>query len=336
MDARQTTRLKVTATYLSIIMLMSVVFSIVIYQISDHELYQQRNVPIPRNLRDLLSPDDFDNMREQRLSQSRENLRNRLIAFNLFTLLIGAGVSYILALKALEPIEKALERQDRFTSDASHEMRTPLTVMKSDIEISLRDKNLNLNDAKDTLKSNLEEVNKLEALTTNLLRLARQENAVIKKSKVNASDILQQAVNDVKKLADTKNIKIILPPKNNKIQLLAEPQSLKQAIVIFLDNAIKYSPASKNINIELKSQRQNNIIKITDQGQGIAEEDLSHIFDRFYRSDKSRTRSNDTTGYGLGLSIAKQIIDDHGGSIDIKSKLNKGTEVFISLPKKEV
>lgn len=333
MNAKYLTRLKVSATYLSIIMLMSVVFSFVIYKISSNELYRQRNVPIPRTMRELFNRDEFDNIRAQNLNEGLQTLRARLILFNILTLLIGSGLSYALALKSLEPIERALERQDRFTSDASHEMRTPLTIMKSDIEITLRDPKLSLRTAKETLLSNLEEINKLEALTGGLLQLARQENTDLPKQKIKLKDLLDQAKNDVQKPASSKKIKITLPNVKDQT-VLVEPTSFKQALVIFLDNSIKYSPSGSTIKIDYKSQPINHLIKIIDEGSGIAPEDLGHIFDRFYRSDKSRTKTQKTNGYGLGLSIAKQIIDDHTGSINIKSKLGKGTEVNITLPKK--
>lgn len=333
MDAKYRTRLKVSATYLGIIMLMSIIFSVVIYNISENELHRQRNIPIPRQYTGLFTPDDFDNWRELRLSESQTVLRNKLIVFNITTLIFGGILSYVLALRSLEPIEQALERQNRFTSDASHEMRTPLTAIKTEIEVTLRDKNLTVSSAKDALKSNLEEIEKLEALTGGLLQLARHENVDLPKEKVDINTLINESVDQVSTKAKAKNIKII-KPKISKKYIAVEPGSIRQALVIFLDNAIKYSPEKSTINIAYKDGRIAHQFTITDEGEGIDAQDLPHVFDRFYRSDKSRTKKvTETSGYGLGLAIAKQIVESHKGHINIKSQLKKGTTVTISLPK---
>lgn len=325
-------RLKLAGTYLAIIMGMSLIFSFAIYNLSYHELQSQRQVPIPQNVR-LTFSDEFDKLRALRLEEALGNLRQRLLVFNLITLFFGAILSYVLALRALQPIEDIIEAQNRFTSDASHEIRTPLTVMKSEIEVALRDKNLSLEDAKDTLTSNLEEVIKLEALTSGLLQLARQENTAITKQKIDVKQLIKSSREVVLPKAKQKSIKITQDKiKDNSVT--GEPQSLQQALVILLDNAVKYSPPKSQIDITTKNGRSSYSISIQDQGPGIDAADLPHIFDRFYRSDKSRTKGQETSGYGLGLAIAKQIIDSHSGSINIASKPGKGTTATIQLPKK--
>lgn len=333
MNAKQLTRLKVTGTYLSIIMLMSIIFSFTIYYISENELASQRRVEVPKGMRAIIQIDEFDNLRETQLQQARENLREKLITFNLLTLIAGSFLSYALAIRSLRPIEEALERQDRFTSDASHEIRTPLTAMRSEIEVTLRDKKLSVKDAKQTLESNLEEINRLETLTAGLLSLARQENNEIYKQKINLNEIIQKACDQLAPLSKQKliSIKTSLPKRLNA---LGDPTSLSQAIVILVDNAIKYSPSGSDINVTAKSTRNNYEITVSDSGSGIPAHDLPHIFDRFYRSDKSRTKDSQKNGYGLGLAIAKQIIHDHSGEITIRSGEDLGTTVKITLPKK--
>lgn len=325
-------RLKLAGTYLAIIMGMSIIFSFAIYNLSDHELQSQRRLQIPQNIQVTFS-DDFERLQQLRLDQARSNLRERLAVFNLITLFFGAILSYVLALRALQPIEDIIEAQDRFTSDASHEIRTPLTVMKSEIEVALRDKNLTLEEAKETMASNLEEVTKLEALTSGLLQLARQENTQITKQKIDINELIKNSREQVLPKAKAKNIKITLG-KVKGPPLSGEPQSLQQALVILLDNSIKYSPTKSEIQVTPKNNRSSYSISIQDQGPGIDAEDLPHIFERFYRSDKSRTKAQETSGYGLGLAIAKQIIDSHSGTISISSKPNKGTTATINLPKK--
>lgn len=334
MNAQQLSRFKVASTYLAIIMLMSIVFSFAIYRISDRELFQQRRIQIPIGIRPFISTDEFDLLREHQLTESRENLKQKLLFINLSALFFGSILSYILALRSLKPIEDALERQDRFTSDASHEIRTPLTVMRSEIEVTLRDKSLSLHTAKETLVSNLEEITRLEALTEGLLQLAKQENSELQKKKINLNKLINQAISRVTNLANEKSIKISVDQSKN-ITVYAEPTSLVQAILILLDNSIKYSPYNSIILITAKNGRTFSEINISDSGPGIHEKDLPHIFDRFYRSDKSRTKESSQNGYGLGLAIAKQIIDSHNGEISIKNQDKKsGTLATISLPKK--
>ena len=333
MDAKQLSRIKVTGTYLLIIMLMSIIFSFTIYRISDRELSQQRRIQIPGNMRIIISTNEFEDLREAQLMEARSNLRQKLITFNIFTLLAGGILSYYLALRSLKPIEDALEKQDRFTSDASHEIRTPLTAMRSEIEVTLRDKKLDLPGAKDTLVSNLEEITRLEALTEGLLQLAKQENNSLEKQKTNLNNIFDQAIERTNSLAKQKSIKIKLDsPKN--MNVYAEPTSLLQAIVILLDNAIKYSPSGADVAVTAKNERSTQEISVSDTGPGISTEDLQHVFDRFYRSDKSRTNDAQQNGYGLGLAIAKEIVDGHSGEISIKSQPKIGTTAKISLPKK--
>ncbi len=333
MNAKQLSRLKVSGTYLSIVMLMSIIFSFAIYQISDRELSQQRRVEIPHGIRGFISLNEFDILRQQQLEQSRDNLRQKLITFNLLTLAGGAFLSYFLALRSLKPIEDALEKQDRFTSDASHEIRTPLTVMRSEIEVALRDKKFNLTDAKNTLNSNLEEITRLEALTSGLLQLAKQENNPNLKQTLKAGQVIKQAIEKTGALADAKNLKIkFVEAKDTEVY--AEPGSLLQLMVILLDNAIKYSPKKGEVTVTTKNLRASTEIRVKDNGPGINPKDLPHIFDRFYRSDSARSKSAEQNGYGLGLAIAKQIVASHSGEINIKNLPKSGTQATIVLPKK--
>ena len=315
-------------------MVISVAFSIAIYNISAKELENGfnrqagalRNIP----MRELFEnpANDLNSIRLQQIAESNKNLSNNLIWFNLLVLLLSSTAGYFLARKTLEPIEEAVEAQSRFTADASHELRTPITAMRTEIEVSLRDKKLNLDSAKHLLESNLEETSKLESLSNALLKLARYQDDVQKTfHKVSLSDIVIGAYEKIASLADKKSVEF----KNDleDISILGDKESLTELFVILLDNAIKYSPKKSKINISIRqTDSRYVIVKIKDRGIGIKASDLPHIFDRFYRADHSRNKEK-VSGYGLGLSIAKNIVELHGGTISANSKPGKGSEFVL-------
>jgi len=234
-----------------------------------------------------------------------------------------------LARKTLNPIKEIVEKQDRFISDASHELRIPLAAMKGEIEVALRDKRLSLKEAKLLLKSNLEEVNKLKDLSHMLLTLASYDQTKeINFNPISLKEVITDAYRKVEKKAREKKIKIIRNIQDVKIK--GDYQSLVELILIILDNAIKYSHPRSKIYLSLEQVKNQAVVKIKDEGIGIKDSQLPYIFDRFYRGDTSRSKIK-TTGYGLGLSIAKRIVDLHHGFIKVKSEFGKGSTFTIIL-----
>lgn len=338
-------RLKLTGWYLLIIMLISISFSAVIYQFSTSEINRairmekmrqqgmtsypakkfiiQFDEPMTQGV--LISPPS-----PEVLQEAKERILFVLIAINLGILVLSGMAGYLLAGLTLRPIKDMVDEQNRFITDASHELRTPLTSLKSEIEVNLRDKKLTLPEAKKILESNLEEVNNLQYLSDNLIKLAQTHRPNgIKFEKVSVVSISQEAIKKVQKMADKKNIQI--NTNLNDLFLTADKQSIKELLVIFLDNAIKYSPNESEINLYAKKSGNNALIEIKDHGIGIDQNDIPFLFERFYRSDKARTKK-DAEGFGLGLSIAKDIVEKHSGSIEVKSKPNSGTAFIIKLP----
>ena len=224
-----------------------------------------------------------------------------------------------------------LDEQHRFITDASHELKTPLTALRSEIEVYLMGKKRTLKEAEIILASNLEEVIRLQNLSQSLVRLAkhRETNGEgIHATNLSLLAIVESALKKVVPLARKKQITI-----NNDIidvQILGEKQSLIEVFVVLLDNAIKYSPEQTTVTISSRKTDHSVRIRIMDQGLGIDPTDIPHIFERFYRADKSRTKS-ETTGYGLGLAIVKQIIEDHKGTVSVTSNTGKGTTFTLRL-----
>ena len=328
--------IKLTVYYVSIIMLLSIMFSGVIYKIASFELGSGLNkqtrtlreeafsAPMPGPLQNL------DKIRSEQLAESSGRLKNNLIYFNLLIFVLASAGSYFLARRTLRPIEDTMKSQSRFTADASHELRTPLAAMRSEIEVALRNNKLSLSEAKGQLKSNIEEIEKLEILSAALLKLARfDERNHHELDKVDMSEAVVEAYSKLEKLAYEKQINF-----NNKLSpsiVMGDKGSLTELCVILIDNAIKYSPAKTTISIKTSTAGRYGILRIRDNGVGIKSSHLPHIFDRFYRADNSRAKIN-VDGYGLGLSIAKSIVDMNHGKIFAESTEGKGSVFTVKIP----
>jgi signal transduction histidine kinase len=321
-------RLKLTILYLIIITIICILFSLFTYRLLTNEVDRfarfQRN-RIEQRIRfdnGAISP-DFDLIKD-----TKERIAFGLVLVNGMIIIVSGGLAYFLAGKTLKPIQNMLDDQSRFVADSSHELRTPITSLKLATEVALRDKNLSLLDTKQILNENLLDIDKLQRLSDSLLRIAQYDipGKETKHSRVSTNSIASVAVAETQTLAKDRNITIKNNTKN--FYVLGDQSELTSLLVILLDNAIKYSQKDTNIVLASKKVGRNIYLSISDQGDGISGADLPHIFERFYRSDKSRTGAK---GFGLGLSIAKRIIDSHGGTMKIDSKINCGTTVELKL-----
>lgn len=329
-------RLKLTAFYLLIIMLICIFFSISIYRLLSNEIerglrIQRFRIENPRRyLDEPLIP--FVPVQDPALlDEITERLRFNLILINMGILVVSGIAGYFLAGRTLHPIEEMVEDQKRFIADASHELRTPLTSIKTETEVGLRDRKLNLAKARKLLNSNIEEVNKMQELSNYLLALSRYQNSQLKLNydRLNLSDVLEKAKEKVMPIADKKNIKVTLEGKSFRMDV--NEVSLIQLLSIFMENAVKYSPRKSNVRIKAMEKGSDAIITISDNGVGIDEKDIPFIFNRFYRADTSRSKLS-ADGFGLGLSIAKSIVDLYHGGIAVHSISGKGTVFTINLP----
>lgn len=326
--------LKLTSFYVLVTMIISIGFSVAIYRISsneiDHGLGSQSMMlhNLPRRI-DISILDDLENLRQDQISESLDRLQKNLAYFNLLIFLLSAVGGYFFARWTLRPLEEAVEEQNRFTADASHELRTPLSAIKSEIEVNLRDKNLSIKDARKLLNSNLEEIEKLQDLSAALLKLSKfDEFERMSFSTINLDETVTAAYEKTESLAGVRNIEF--EAKLVKAKVLGDKDSLVELFVILFENAIKYSPKNSKIIVKIVKEGKSYLVKVKDRGVGLKSSEIPHIFDRFYRADQSRNKDK-ADGYGLGLSIAKRIIDLHQGKIFVHSTPGKGSEFIVKL-----
>lgn len=229
----------------------------------------------------------------------------------------------------LDRLQKSYENQNQFVSDASHELRTPIAVIQGYANMLDRwgkEDKVVLEEAIAAIKSESEN---MKDLVEKLLFLARSDKNTqkVEMSNFHINELINEVLRETK-LIDSKHE--ISNHYNDSALITGDRKLLKEALRIFVDNSIKYTPDNGLIGINSYTNNKNVIMEIEDSGIGISKEDLPHIFDRFYRADKSRTK--ETGGTGLGLSIAKWIILKHKGTIEVQSKLNSGTKIKILLP----
>lgn len=337
-------RLKLTVWYLLIIMIISISFSAFIYfgaareydRIINIEHYRvghpsQPGIIPPRLQNDVelfsVSPQQDADLAEW----ARLRVLEALFGINVIILFLSALSGYFLAGRTLRPIKNMLDEQNRFITDASHELNTPLTALKTALEVNLRNNKLDLKQAKDVLKSNLEDVNNLQSLSEELMGVVmyQKQNGNFKLVQVSLPEVINASIERVKALADKKKIQIKVDVP--KTFVTGDGKSLTDLFVILLDNAIKYTEGKQSISVIAKKEDSLVNVFVKDNGVGIKKEDLAHIFDRFYRADSSRTKQK-VGGYGLGLSIAKRIVSLHNGNIRVESELGKGSTFIVTLP----
>lgn len=329
-------RLKLTGWYLFILILVSFLFSAIIYRGVNQELErgfrraelrlraQEIGIILPPNgVRHIFLVEDIDSAKKRVLYW--------LVMTNVFILGVSSIASYVLAGKTLKPIQISLDEQKRFVADASHELHTPLTALKTSLEVALRNKSLTKVEARKVMRSNLEEVDELAILSQNLLTLSRFEHNGnnLPLHRLDLGEVLGEVVSRFTTLAKVKQIS--LSTANDNHIIIADESSLTQLFNILVDNAIKYTLPGGTVKITVTEAHKALNISVIDTGIGIPKKDLPHIFNRFYRADSSRTRA-DMSGFGLGLSIAKRIVDLHHGTINVESESGKGTSFTVSLP----
>ena len=287
---------------------------------------------LEKNIQDSLEDiTGGDPMQHKALIRTKEAVEIVVYTIDGILILIIGGIGYFLAGRTLRPIQESLDRQKRFTADASHDLRTPLAIMKTEMEVALQDKHINDTSYRKTIASNLEEVNKMTTLVSDLLLVARTEQTLEKDTSrlVDIHECVDSIVKKMQIKAQEKSITLAMEGVvhgNIKVHLY----NFERVLQNIIQNASNYTPSGGRIIVSIHKEKSDYTVRVTDTGVGISEVDLPHVFERFYKASHSR---NDTSGSGLGLSIAKQIIEQHKGTITLSSVLGEGTEVIITIPK---
>lgn len=259
-----------------------------------------------------------------------ENFTDSLTIGTGIVILLSIFISYYLSKRAVDPIIKAYEKQAEFVQNASHELRTPLTIIQAKQEMLLQSPESKIIEKSEDIALALSETRRLSKMATELMDLARADsnNSVINKSKIDLNELIKNISVPYEEMAKMQNKTMNVNAKC-KEEAYVDSNKIKQLLVILLDNALKYTEEGDTIEIDAHNVDDKIFINVKDTGIGISDKAIKHVFERFYREDKARSREKG--GTGLGLAIAHTIVKAHGGTIKIVHNKPKGLIVIVKL-----
>lgn len=228
----------------------------------------------------------------------------------------------------LDRLDRTFTSQREFIEDFSHEIKTPLAIIKGELEVTLK-KIRSVKEYETTLLSSLEEIDRIIKVVDELLTLARVEAEALSSplSLINLAELVQGVVREMEVISRSKNLQLVFN-KNDEPVLSGEPEKLKRVFINLLDNAIKFTPPGGRVEVAVEKAGQLARVRISDTGPGLSQEEIQHIFERFYRG----TKNSECPGSGLGLSIARAIVEAHRGKIEVESKPGRGATFLVFLP----
>ncbi|MBX9096665.1 sensor histidine kinase [Streptococcus gordonii] len=264
------------------------------------------------------------------LEQTSQNHEQIIVIVMISFWLISIIASIYLARVSVKPLIDSMQKQKSFVENASHELRTPLAVLQNRLETLFRKPEATIMESSENIASSLEEVRNMRMLTTNLLNLARRDDGIKAEIADVEPEFFTTTFANYEIIAD-ENEKAFVYENHINHNIKTDRTLLKQLMTILFDNAVKYTEEDGIIKFIVWSKDRSLYLRVSDNGPGINNEDKKKIFDRFYRVDKARTRQKG--GFGLGLSLAKQIADALKGTITVKDNRPKGTifEIKISI-----
>jgi signal transduction histidine kinase len=263
-----------------------------------------------------------------RSMEPEEDALHGLLAFMLLgsaaSIALAAAGGWFVAGKSLAPVVDAFERQQVFVADASHELRTPLAVIRANAEY-LQQEQPESEEAAEILT----ETDRLTALVDSLLALARGEGGATADRPLDLGEIVTASAQAMQPLAADRKVALDVETVPG-LEVRGNPDQLRQLVVILVDNALRYTPEGGRVSVEAHRNDGTAVVAVRDTGIGIDRAALKHVFERFYRADEARNRADG--GAGLGLSIAEQLVNDHGGRISAESAPGRGSTFTVSLP----
>ncbi|MBZ1540503.1 HAMP domain-containing histidine kinase [Leuconostoc mesenteroides] len=251
-------------------------------------------------------------------------------SFGLFGILLVI-VSYLIARRNMKPILKSWQQQQDFVNNAAHELRTPMAVIQGKLETMLTKPESTVRDQSNAIILSLSEVRRLNSLTNNMLTLAKTGSnmTTIEKESTDVKQFLENIITPYQEMAEFEEKAVTLEVDVNQA-IFVDQKRIHQLLVLLLDNALKYSDAGATIAVKAGIEKKKFVLTIADSGRGISDEAKKHVFDRFYREDKTGNRQ--TGGTGLGLSIAEWVVHAHGGKITVADNQPQGTVFKVILP----
>ncbi|HET6485424.1 MAG TPA: HAMP domain-containing sensor histidine kinase [Spirochaetia bacterium] len=326
-DPFTTARIKLTLLYLALITVIVVVLSFSLYSLHAGEVARSERVrrEMVREREGLaeLSPNVEDYLEELG--------RTVLIAGGL-TIVVGGALSYLLAALTLRPIKRSVENEQLFFANAAHDLRTPLSVMRTEAEVALRSRTFGVSEARRALTSSLEEIGRMSTMVEQMLDLARRRSGAPGQRRFGPVDIgalVGAAASRMGRLASDKGVDLrveaVAPAR-----IHGDEGAVQRAVVNVLENAITYTPSGGTITVVVKHQGGHVVVSVQDTGIGIAPQDLPRITDPFHRGDQARRAH--AGGAGLGLTIVKATMDYHRGTLQASSRPGQGTTISLHFP----
>ncbi|MFZ2275896.1 MAG: HAMP domain-containing sensor histidine kinase [Candidatus Nanogingivalis sp.] len=305
---------KLTIFYFLIICGISLIFNAVIFG-----TISNGRMEISQDFSDTKSTtESFRNsIIEARNAAAEKKIFKAMTILNFAILVAGGWGSAILARKTLAPLEKAHKLQSEFVSNASHEIRTPLSTIQLETELILKDKNASREDLREILQSNLEEAKSLESLTSMLLRLSKIEKIALEN--VNLNEIVK---NRLEKFPSDK----INFTESKEFIVYANETAIAELATILVDNALKYNTSKEKIDVKIFRENRQAILEVSNFSRQIEKSELDKLFERFYRSDNARSCNGKCEGHGLGLAIAKKLVENLESSLTVHNEKVAGEE----------
>lgn len=261
-------------------------------------------------------------------TQGAELLLNGLIIFYLGLVVVVPLSSWLMARAALKPVRESYEQQQQFVDGASHEMRTPLSVIQGELELALA-RSRSAAEYRDAITVALDATVGLSRLTDDLLKLSRTPKEALSAdfTVLDLDDVIEGAISGLERQARAAGIGVNADP-HTSVHVRGSRELLTRAVGNLVENAIKFSEPGGRVTVSATQAEGRAAIRVADDGVGMSRDEQAHAFERFWRADAART----TPGHGLGLALVAQIMDAHGGSVSLRSEAGSGTVVTLAFP----